>query len=102
MRLGMETDGGGKNTTLNAFAVVQVSFYDGVDKSIEVKNGDNWTNLNILKVGSTFGQLYMVGRIKDFVQVSISFLWYTTEFRLHVLPVSILSILQQMLHQTNL
>lgn len=102
MGLGIETDDGGKNTILKAFAVVQVSNDDGVDKNIEVKNGDNWTNLNILKVGWTFGQLYMVGRIKDNAQVSISILWYTTDCRFHVLPVSILSILQQMLQQTNL
>lgn len=37
----METDGGGKNTSLKAFAVVQVSNDDGVDKNIKVKNGDN-------------------------------------------------------------
>lgn len=41
MGLKMETDGGGKNTTLKAFAVVQMSNDDSVDKNIKVKNGDN-------------------------------------------------------------
>lgn len=41
MGLGIETDDGGKNTTLKAFAVVQVSNDDGVDKNVEVKSGDN-------------------------------------------------------------
>lgn len=65
MELGMEIDNGDRKNTLKAFAVIQVSDNDGVDKNTDSKNGDNGTNSNILQVGQIWGRLDVVAGVKD-------------------------------------